>query len=91
MIVQHAPLAGVEGSNLPLNLRKPRLRRDEASKYLELVHGITLAPSTLASMATRGGGPAFQKMNRTPLYPRTSLDDWAVEKLGELRTSTSEA
>lgn len=90
MIEQNNPLAGTEVLTLPPALRKPRLRRDEASQYLELAHGISLAPSTLATMATRGGGPAFQKINRTPLYPRSSLDEWAVEKLGDLRTSTSE-
>lgn len=73
------------------DLNKPRLRRVEASRYLEVMHGITLAPATLATMATRGGGPAFQKINRTPLYPRTALDEWAARKLGPLIASTSEA
>lgn len=90
MIEQNTPLAGTEGLTLPPDLRKPRLRRDEASRYLELAHGIILAPSTLATMATRGGGPAYQKVNRTPLYPRATLDAWAAEKLGPLRASTSE-
>lgn len=90
MIEQTAPAAKQEGDSLPGKLRKPRLRRDEASQYLEMAHGIVLAPSTLATMATRGGGPAFQKLNRTPLYPRSSLDQWAVEKLGPLRLSTSD-
>lgn len=75
---------------LPRNLKKPRLRRDEVSQYLDIIHGITLAPSTLASMATRGGGPPFNLMNRTPLYPRDALDCWALEKLGPLRYSTSD-
>ena len=89
-IEQNNPLAGTEALTLPPALSKPRLRRSEASQYLEVIHGITLAPSTLATMATRGGGPAFHKVNRTPLYPRPSLDEWAAEKLGILRTSTSE-
>lgn len=84
------PLAGTEELCLPPALKKPRLRRDEASQYLEQAHGIILAPATLATMASRGGGPAFQKMNRTPLYPRRVLDEWAIEKLGDLRTSTSD-
>lgn len=82
--------AGSDAPSLPRFLSKPRLRRDEASSYLEIAHGIILSPATLATMATRGGGPGFQKMNRTPLYPREALDAWAIEKLGPLRMSTSE-
>ena len=76
---------------LPPALRKPRLRRWEAAEYLELIHGITIAPSTLAKYASVGGGPAFNKgCSRTPLYPREELDRWAVERLGKLVRSTSE-
>lgn len=84
------PFAGMALHTLPPELRKPRLRRGEASEYLALAHGITMAPSTLATLATRGGGPPFQKINRTPLYPRAAIDHWAHEKLGPLRDSTSE-
>lgn len=91
MSIEHnTPLAGTTPINLPPALRKPRLRRDEASQYLELAHGIVMAPSTLATLATRGGGPPFQKSLRTPLYPRAELDKWADERLGPLRDSTSE-
>ncbi len=76
--------------DLPARLRKPRLRREEASEYLELVHGIPIARSTLAKYASIGGGPRFQKVNRTPLYPKKELDRWANEKLGGLVRSTSE-
>ncbi|WP_198672129.1 hypothetical protein [Pseudogemmobacter bohemicus] len=89
-IEQNNPLAGTTPISLPPALRKPRLRRDEVSQYLELAHGIIMAPSTLATLATRGGGPPFQKVNRTPLYPRVAVDDWAQGKLGPLRDSTSE-
>ena len=76
---------------LPPKLRKPRLRRWEASDYLRLVHGIEIAPATLAKWATVGGGPSYQKVNRTPLYPTTLLDAWATEKLGAVRRSSSES
>jgi hypothetical protein len=66
---------------LPSNLRKPRLRRWEAAEYLKLVHGIEVAPATLAKWVTVGGGPEYQKMNRTPLYPTASLDAWVTQKL----------
>lgn len=75
---------------LPPALRKPRLRRWEAAEYLERVHGITIAVATLAKLASVGGGPAYHKSNRTPLYPRDELDRWAAERLGNLITSTSE-
>jgi hypothetical protein len=72
-------------------LRKPRLRRWEASEYLETVHGVTIAPGTLARLACTGGGPSYNLANRTPLYPKTELDRWAIARLGGLKSSTSEA
>jgi len=75
---------------LPPALRKPRLRRWEAAEYLEIAHGISIAPATLAKMVTTGGGPHFHKALRTPLYPRDELDRWAAERLGKLRASSSE-
>jgi hypothetical protein len=75
---------------LPPHLRKPRLRRWEASEYLELVHGLKVATATLAKYATTGGGPGYHKSVRTPLYPVTELDRWANERLGVLVHSSSE-
>jgi hypothetical protein len=75
---------------LPPALRKPRLRRWEASEYLLLVHGLQVATATLAKLASIGGGPGFNKAMRTPLYPREELDRWAAERLGKLVRSTSE-
>ena len=74
--------AGTGELCLPPALRKPRLRRWEASQYLELVHGISVRPATLAKYAVIGGGPGYQKSVRTPLYPRDELDRWATERLG---------
>ena len=75
---------------LPPHLRKPRLRRSEASEYLAIKHGVTIATSTLAKWATQGGGPLFSKVNRTPLYATAHLDSWITEKLGAPMRSTSE-
>lgn len=72
-------------------LDKPRLRRSEASTYLEQRHGLTVAVATLAKFATVGGGPAFNKFGRFPLYEPAQLDAWATKRLGPARTSTSEA
>jgi len=82
-------IAGTPELCLPSALRKPRLRRWEAADYLRIVHGIEIAAATLAKWASIGGGPAYQKVNRTPLYPRDELDAWAAEKLGEPIRNTS--
>ena len=77
---------------LPPALRKPRLRRWEASEYLKIKFGIEVATATLAKWASIGGGPDFQKVNRTPLYPTVRLDAWAIEKLSvPVRRSTSDS
>src|ERR1019366_9154336 len=68
---------------------KPRLRRWEASQYLEQVHGVPLAAATLAELACIGGGPAFHRAGRIPLYPTTELDRWALQRLGPVVSSTS--
>lgn len=76
---------------LPKHLQKPRLRRWEASEYMEFAHGFTVAPATLAKLASIGGGPGFHRVGRIPLYPRDELDRWVTEKLGSMVMSTSEA
>jgi hypothetical protein len=82
--------AGAGELCLPEKFNRPRLRRKLAAEYLELRWGITIAPSTLAKWACTGGGPAFQRMNRTPLYSPVGLDAWAVVKLGRTVNSTSQ-
>jgi hypothetical protein len=80
----------ISAGHLPPYMRKPRLRRAEASEYLMQAHGLPVAVATLAKWATVGGGPGFQKAGVTPLYPRDELDRWATERLGRLMRSTSE-
>lgn len=67
-----------------------RLNRRESSKYLYDEHGITRKPSTLATLATKGGGPAFQKDGRFPLYTVKALDEWVEAQLSPVVTSTAE-
>lgn len=69
---------------------KPRLQRKEAALYLERIHGIPMAHSTLAKYVTTGGGPSYQKAGRRPLYPVDALDQWATKRLGKLISSSSE-
>ncbi len=71
--------------------RERKYRRAEASEYLKQEHGLDFAPTTLAKLATTGGGPAFYSGPKFPLYPQSGLDEWAKQKLGKLVNSTSEA
>jgi hypothetical protein len=79
-----------KSKDIPKHLQKPRLRRWEVSEYMELMHGLTIAPVTLAKLASIGGGPGFHRVGRIPLYPRDELDRWAVNKLGRVVRSTSD-
>jgi hypothetical protein len=65
------------------------LRRKEASRYLRDTHGLERAPTTLAKLAVIGGGPAFRRAGRIPLYARADLDDWVASILsGPMRTTS---
>jgi len=74
----------------PMPLQRPRLRRSDVPNYLASKHGIDIAVSTLAKMATVGGGPAMQYSGRIPLYHLQDLDNWAEERLSKAVRSTSE-
>lgn len=78
-------------TELPQHLCRPRLRRWEACEYLALVHGLVIAKTTMAKLACVGGGPPFNKVGKTPLYPVEQLDDWAAKRIGPLLKSTSDA
>lgn len=61
---------------------RPLLRREGASRYLSDTWGIRRAPATLAKLAVVGGGPAFYKAGRWPMYDPADLDAWARGLLG---------
>lgn len=67
-----------------------RLRRVAASVYLLDVWGISRTKTTLAKLATLGGGPIFEKDGRIPLYTPESLDNFAREQLSPPVRSTAE-
>ncbi|MCL7999922.1 hypothetical protein M8994_16930 [Brucella sp. 21LCYQ03] len=69
---------------------RPRLRRKEVPDYLLLKFGIVLSRSTLAKLATNGGGPLMQYSGRIPLYAKTDLDVWADARLSKPVASTAE-
>ena len=60
-----------------------RLRRVVASEYLEEVHGVQVAPATLAQMASQGTGPEYEKWGVFPYYLPERLDYWAAARLSE--------
>ena len=66
------------------------LRRVEAAAYVVNTFGIPCAARTMAKYASIGGGPAFRRAGRIPLYARADLDDWALGKLSARVASTSE-
>jgi hypothetical protein len=66
------------------------MRRADAARYIREAHGIPCAPATLAKYACTGGGPAFRKAGKFPIYSRGDLDAWAEHRLGKLVRSTSE-
>ena len=52
--------------------------------------GYPTSPKTLATKASRGGGPPFRKWSTRPLYAWGSALTWAQSRLGPIVTSTSE-
>ena len=53
--------------------------------------GFPVAPKTLATKATRGGGPPFRKFGPRALYKWADALAWAQSRLTAPRSSTSEA
>lgn len=47
-----------------------------------------LSEATLASLRTKGGGPAFLKVGTKVIYRFSDVEDWLAARM---RTSTSEA
>jgi hypothetical protein len=52
--------------------------------------GYPTAAATLATKASRGGGPRFRKFGPRPLYRWADALDWAQSKLGPAVSSTAE-
>ena len=52
--------------------------------------GIPCSPKTLASDASRGGGPPYHRFGRIVLYRWGDAVDWAIAKMGQPAATTSE-
>jgi hypothetical protein len=53
--------------------------------------GFGISPATLATKATRGGGPPYRLFGRKPLYRWGDALEWARGRLSEPVTNTSQA
>jgi hypothetical protein len=65
------------------------LRREDCAHALTLA-GFRTSPKTLASKASRGGGPPYHKFGRTVLYRWSEVLAWAEGRLSPALTSSSE-
>jgi hypothetical protein len=52
--------------------------------------GFPVSRTTLATKASRGGGPRFRKFGARPLYRWGDLLAWAASRLGPVVSSTAE-
>jgi len=66
------------------------LRRTATAEALT-AKGFPCSEKTLATKATRGGGPPFRSFGRIPLYRWGDALAWAESKLSAPRRSTAEA
>src|SRR5438046_1514726 len=65
-----------------------RLSRNATAAALTTA-GFRTSPETLATLASRGGGPPFQKYGRWPIYTWGSSLAWARERCSPVVTSTA--
>lgn len=66
------------------------LTRSQAAAALT-ADGYPTATATLATKATRGGGPLYRLFGTRALYRRADLLDWAQSRVSTPRRSTSES
>jgi hypothetical protein len=66
------------------------MRRSEAAKYVANRYGFPCSRQWLAKLAVIGGGPAFRKAGRYPIYETGELDQWAQSRIGPPQRSTTE-
>lgn len=65
-----------------------KLSRAEAAAFLT-ARGYRISVATLGKYACVGGGPAFEKFGRRPLYTESSLIEWAKKKTTPPKPHTS--
>lgn len=75
--------------NLDLSNPALKLTREQAAQALTLA-GYKTSQSTLATYASRGGGPRFRKWGARSIYELGELLTWAESRLGKLQVSASD-
>jgi hypothetical protein len=65
------------------------LRRYDCAITLTQI-GFPVSPKTLATMASRGGGPPYHKFGRAVVYRWSEVLAWAEARLSPPITSSSE-
>ena len=65
------------------------LTRDATASALTSV-GFPISAATLATRATRGGGPKYRKFGQRPLYRWGDSLEWAKGRLSKPVTNSSE-
>jgi hypothetical protein len=63
--------------------------RAQAARFLQSLYGLRVTKGSLATMATRGGGPRMIKFGRYAHYRKSDLIDWARSRCSGLLDSTS--
>src|SRR5262245_54656714 len=66
-----------------------RLNTRQAAAFLT-ASGYATAPATLNKLRCIGGGPAFEKFGRRPLYSQSSLLQWVQSRTSHPLRSTSD-
>jgi hypothetical protein len=69
--------------------REAKLTREATAKALTEA-GFPISKATLATKASRGGGPVYQLFGRKPLYCWGDALDWAKGRLSKPMRTTSE-
>ena len=77
-------------ANVVPNSPDALLRRGHTAEALK-AEGFPITEATLATKATRGGGPPYRSFGRTVLYRWGDALEWAQSRLSAPRSSTSEA
>ncbi len=70
-------------------MSKPLRSRKGMAQFLT-EQGFKTAEASLATWATRGGGPPFRKYGVFPLYDEDEALEWARSRLSKRVRSTSE-
>ncbi|MER2264077.1 hypothetical protein [Methylobacterium oxalidis] len=65
------------------------LNRAECAKLLTEA-GYPTSRTTLATLASRGGGPLYRKYGRIAVYRWSDALEWAEARLGTFRTTAAE-